>query len=55
MPRPNPPVIELYYYANVFFCFFLKNMAVDHVRKNQQYFSHMVFLYKFVALGFTSS
>ena len=27
----NPPGIELYSYANVFFCFWLKNMLIDHV------------------------
>ena len=39
VPRPNPPGIQLYYYANVFFLFSLKNMAVDHVSENQQLLS----------------
>ena len=33
--RSNPPGIESYYYANVFFCFRWKNMAVDHVSEIQ--------------------
>ena len=35
--RSNPPGIESYYYANVFFFFSLKNMAVDHVSETQEY------------------
>ena len=40
VPRPNPPEIQLYYYANASFFFSLKNMAVDHVSENQQ-LTHM--------------
>ena len=31
---PNPPGIELYYHANVFFCFRCKNKVTDHVNEN---------------------
>ena len=30
----NPPGIELYYHANVFFCFGRKNKVTDHVSEN---------------------
>jgi len=30
----NPLGIELYSYANVFFCFALKNMLIDNVSEN---------------------
>ena len=30
----KPPGIELYSYANAFFCFGLKNMLIDHVSEN---------------------
>ena len=30
----NPAGIELYSYANAFFCFLLKNMLIDHVSEN---------------------
>ena len=31
---PNPPGIELYYHANVFFCFRCKNKVTAHVNEN---------------------
>jgi len=32
--QTNPPGIELYSYANVFFCFLLKHMLIDQVSGN---------------------
>ena len=32
--QTNPPRIELYFYANIFFCFKNTDMAADHVSEN---------------------